>query len=73
LNTDKAARSSYNLPYGKTEKRSGRLMFIYISKEQTSAFNREIAELVGGVSPSGVTHQYKRVLKRLEVMSFIKG
>jgi putative transposase len=49
-----------------SEKRRGRLMFIYISKEQTSAFNREIAELIGGVSPSGVTHQYKRILKRLE-------
>jgi putative transposase len=71
-----------------SEKRRSRLMFIYLSKERTSAFNREIAEMVGRVSPSGVTHQYKRILRRLEtdrgilkewekelksIMSFIKG
>jgi chromosomal replication initiation ATPase DnaA len=41
-------------------------MFIFLSKKETSAFNREIAEMLGGMSPSGVTHQYKRILKRLE-------
>jgi len=43
------------------EERHGRLMFIFLSKKETSAFNREIAEMAGGISPSGVTHQYKRI------------
>lgn len=47
------------------EERRGRLMFIFLSKKEASAFNREIAEMIGGMSPSGVTHQYKRILKRL--------
>jgi chromosomal replication initiation ATPase DnaA len=48
------------------EERHGRLMFIFLSKKEASAFNREIAEMIGGMSPSGVTHQYKRILKRLK-------
>gem|GEM_PF-6091977 len=48
------------------EERHGRLMFIFLLKKETSAFNREIAEMTGGISPSGVTHQYKRILKRLK-------
>jgi REP element-mobilizing transposase RayT len=48
------------------EDRHGRLMFIYLSKKETSALNKEIADMTGGNSPSGVTHQYKRILKRLE-------
>jgi len=56
-----------------TEERRGRLMFIFLSKKETSAFNREIAEMTGGISPSGVTHQYKRILKRLrEDRRFVK-
>jgi chromosomal replication initiation ATPase DnaA len=35
-------------------------MFIYLSKEYTSAFNSEISEKVGGISPSAITHAYKR-------------
>jgi hypothetical protein len=41
-------------------------MFIFLSKRETSALNKEIAEMAGGISPSGVTHQYKRLLKRLK-------
>ena len=41
-------------------------MFICLSKKEAFAFNKEIAEMIGGMSPSGVTHQYKRILKRLE-------
>lgn len=48
------------------EERQGRLMFIFLSKNETSAFNREISEMIGGMGPSGVTHQYKRIVKRLE-------
>jgi putative transposase len=48
------------------EERRGRLMFIFLSKKKTSAFNGEIAKMVGGLSPSAVTHQYKRILKRLK-------
>ncbi|MEW6054332.1 MAG: transposase [Nitrospirota bacterium] len=48
------------------EERHAKLMFIYLSKKEASAFNREIAEMLGGMSPSGVTHQYKRTVKRLE-------
>jgi len=57
-----------------SEERRGRLMFIFLSKEKTFAFNREIAEMAGGLSPSAVTHQYKRILKRLrEDRRFSKG
>lgn len=71
-----------------SEKRRGRLMFIFLTKKETSALNREIAEMAGGLSPSAVTHQYKRILKRLRedsrfskewekesksIMSMIKG
>jgi hypothetical protein len=70
------------------EERRGRLMFIFLSKKETSAFNREITEMIGGISPSGVTLQYKRIVKRLKedrrllkewekesksIMSIIKG
>lgn len=41
-------------------------MFIYLSKKETASFNREISEMIGGMSLSGVTHQYKRTLKRLK-------
>jgi chromosomal replication initiation ATPase DnaA len=55
------------------EERHSRLMFIFLSKEETSAFNGEIAEMAGGMSPSAVTHQYKRILKRLkESRRFLK-
>jgi len=40
-------------------------MFIFLSKKETSSFNRKIAEKTGELSPSVVTHQYKRILKRL--------
>ena len=37
-------------------------------------YNREIAEMAGGLSPSAVAHQYKRILKRLrEERIFLKG
>ena len=70
------------------EERHGRLMFIFLSKKETSAFNREIAEIAGGISPSGVTHQYKRIIEKFDedrnflkeweieantIMSMIKG
>ncbi|MFZ3136948.1 MAG: hypothetical protein WA126_06105 [Thermodesulfovibrionales bacterium] len=49
-------------------------MFIFLSKKETSAFNREIAEMAGGLSPSAVPHQYKRILRRLrEDSRFSKG
>jgi len=49
-------------------------MFIFLSKKATFSFNREIAEMAGGLSPSVVTHQYKRILKRLrEDRTFSKG
>jgi len=54
-----------------SEERRGRLMFIFLTKKEISAFNREIA---GGLSPSAVMHQYKRILKRLrEDRRFSKG
>jgi hypothetical protein len=60
-----------------SEERRGRQMFIFLTKKDTSAFNREIAEMAemaGGLSPSAVTHQYKRILKRLrEDSKFSKG
>lgn len=37
-----------------------------LSKKETSAFNKEIAEMIGCMSPSGVTHQYKTIVKLLE-------
>ena len=48
------------------EERRAKLMFIFLSKQNTSSLNREIAEMAGGISPSGVTHQYKRILSQLE-------
>ena len=63
-------------------------MFIFLSKKETSAFNREITEMAWGLSPSAVAHQYKRILMRLRedrrfskewekesksIMSIIKG
>lgn len=44
--------------------RHGREMFIYLAKKETSTLNREIAEKIGDISSSGITHQYKRTLKR---------
>jgi len=44
----------------------GREMFIFIAKEESSYMNREIAERIGNISLSAVTHQYKRTLRRLK-------
>lgn len=41
-------------------------MFIYLAKKETTATNKEIGEMAGGISFSAVTHQYVRRLKRLE-------
>ena len=41
-------------------------MFIYLSKEYTSAFHSEISEKVGGLSPSAITHTYKRTKNKIE-------
>lgn len=49
-----------------TELKQSREMFIYLSKEHTSALNSEISEKIGGLSPSGITHKYKRMLSKIE-------
>jgi hypothetical protein len=41
-------------------------MFVCLAKEAGNSLNREIAEKVGVKSPSAITHQYKRTLKRME-------
>lgn len=46
--------------------RHKRQMFIYLAKRETTVFNREIAAEVGEISPSGVSHQNKRILQGLE-------
>ncbi len=57
--------------FGKGERRSseikyGREMFVYLAKEKTSALNKEISGIIGNLSPSGVTHRYKRTLRKLD-------
>ncbi len=47
------------------ELKYGREMFIYLAKEQTPALNKEISGIIGNLSPSGVTHQYKKTLRKL--------
>ena len=39
----------------------GRQAFIYLAKEYTGASNKEIGEKAGGLSLSGVTHQFQRL------------
>lgn len=41
-------------------------MLIYLAKEYTSAFNREISEKAGELSPSGISHKYKRLKSKIE-------
>jgi len=48
------------------EQKRGREMFIYLAKEETTALNRAIAEVVGMTSGSGVTHCYKRIANQLK-------
>ncbi|MFQ5963904.1 MAG: transposase [Candidatus Scalinduaceae bacterium] len=49
-----------------SEVKHGRDMFIYLAKEYTLALNKETSKMIGDLSPSGVTHQYKRVINKLE-------
>jgi REP element-mobilizing transposase RayT len=51
---------------GSTLMKEMQRMFIYLSKEYTSAFNGEISEKVGGISPSAITHTYKRTKNEME-------
>jgi len=53
---------------GNANKQSGRKqeMFIYLAKEYTSAFNREISEKTGGLSSSGISHRYRRLKRKIE-------
>ncbi len=41
-------------------------VYISLPKEQTSALNREIAEIIGDISSSGISHQYRRTQKRID-------
>jgi REP element-mobilizing transposase RayT len=41
--------------------RTARAVFVFLAKEMTGASNSEIAEMAGGISASGILHQYKRV------------
>jgi len=44
---------------------NARKMFIYAAREYTPSSNREIAELLGDISPNSVSHQYSRMKKDL--------
>ena len=48
------------------ELKYGREMFIYLANEQTPALNKKISGIIGNLSLSGVTHRYKRTLRKLE-------
>lgn len=48
------------------EKKLGREMFIYLSKGYTAALNREIAEALGDISTSGISHQYRRTIRKMQ-------
>ena len=41
-------------------------LFVCLAKEASSGLNREIAEKIGRKSPSAVSHQYRRAVKRME-------
>ncbi len=51
---------------GSDDERRAREMFVYLAKGHTSALNREIAARVGDISPSAVSHQYKRTGKKMQ-------
>ena len=51
---------------GSDDERRAREMFVYLAKEYTSALNREIAKRVGDISPSAVSHQYKRTGRKMQ-------
>lgn len=49
-----------------SEQGRAREMFVYLAKGHTTALNREIAARVGDVSPSVVSHQYKRTGRKMQ-------
>jgi REP element-mobilizing transposase RayT len=53
--------------WGRNEKlRMDRKVYIYLAKAHTAATNREIGELLGGVSHYAISKEYKRICARLE-------
>lgn len=50
---------------GFTALKRARAMYIYLARENTMALNREISSRLGDLSPSGVSHQYWHIVRRI--------